>query len=339
LDEMGLLHLRLIPDIAQQELQHNDPSFSTQHLSNIHDLQQLLIDPVKFYHSTRISITEFIVIHDALKDTIIRNRSVTRVTTYDHTHSHPLLTSAEQLLLWMWYVVGSPTQTLELIFGGLHHTTIFRYVDHLNQCINEMLGHFIEWPDQDTRKSMYGMMSLADEVVAVLDGTHCEIQRPSYGEDDYYSGYKGCHTQNFLVAVNPLGMIIYVDGPYPGRQNDRGVYNQSDLAQHPERYVTPGELILADGGFIGGAPLICPIHIDSINKASSEEVKNDMIEFNEELSSNRVLVEDVFSWLKSRAHVLASKFRRNKESQKAVFFAACCFYNFIRSSRIEYALI
>lgn len=228
---------------------------------------------------------------------------------------------------------------LEMIFSHLNYTTILRYADHITWCINLRFEHMIKWPDAAERISLHGMFSLCDNAVAVLDGTHCQLQKPIYDEREYYSGYKGYHSQNFLVATNPFAIIIYVDGPYPGRANDRGVYNQSELARNSNNFVSAGEVIIADGGFIGGTPLICPIHTDDIINETDVNRKQQMIEFNEELTSNRILVEDVFSWLKSRAKVLATKFSRKKETQAVIMFAACRYYNFVRMNRIQHALL
>lgn len=339
LEEIGLLHLQPVSDLAQQLTHHIDRSLSTNHYTQNASLIPLFNDPSKFYHTTRITITEFIFIHDALFDTIISNRNNHQSSSYDSQHSHPRLTPAEQLLLWMCHVVGSPTPMLELIFSHLNYSTIHRYADHITWCINTRWEHMIQWPDADERLALHGTLSLCDNAIAVLDGTHCPLNKLSYDEEKYYSAYKGYHSQNFLVAVNPFAMIIYVDGPYPGRRNDRGVYNQSELGRNPSNFVSPNELIIADGGFIGGAPLICPIHVDSIKDEPDEVKRLQMVEFNGELSASRVLVEDVFSWIKSRARVLATRFSRKKETQAAIMFAACRYYNFVRMNRIRYALI
>ena len=92
-------------------------------------------------------------------------------------------------------------------------------------------------------------MSVCTGGVAVLDGTHCPIQAPSQLNNLYYSGYKCKHTQNYLVCVNYMGMILCVDGPHVGRANDRQDYKQSELFNNHSEFVSDDEYILADGGF------------------------------------------------------------------------------------------
>jgi len=125
--------------------------------------------------------------------------------------------------------------------------------------------------------------------------------------------------------------------PTQGKKRSR-CYNRSRLARNHAEFCSADEVILADGGFIGGHPLLCPVHSDTIDKETDYQKQQRMIDFNEEFTSNRLIVEDVFGWLKSRAKVLATKFSRKKETQAALMFAACRFYNFVRRNRQRYAL-
>jgi hypothetical protein len=223
------------------------------------------------------------------------------------------------------------------LFGHLHVSTLYRTVDHVTHCINTVLGDLIHWPSAKERKDMYGWLAVCDKAIAILDGTHCEIEKPSENQREYHSYYKHKHTQNYLVCVNPFALVIYVDGPYPGRGNDRGLFNQCSLALRPAEFVSEGEVILADGGFMGGEPLLVPVHADTIKRAGSKEEAQMYVDFNDELSEGRVLVEDVFGWLKHRARILSKKFPRKREIQGQLFLATCCIYNFVRMRRIEFA--
>ena len=51
----------------------------------------------------------------------------------------------------------------------------------------------------------------------------------------------------------------------------------------------------------------------------------------------RVLVEDVFRWLKAKAMVLERAFPQGRDKQGDVFRATCRYYNYIRMMRIEQA--
>ncbi len=101
--------------------------------------------------------------------------------------------------------------------------------------------------------------------------------------------------------------------------------------------MSESEVILADGGFIGGEPLLTPIHADIIKRAESEGERDMLMNFNDELTEGRVLVEDVFGWLKARARILDGRFPRKRERQADVFIATCCVYNFVRLLRMDFA--
>ena len=195
----------------------------------------------------------------------------------------------------------------------------------------------IAWPTAEERRDLYGWVGVCDTAIAFLDGTHLPVRKPTKESSAYWSTYKQKYTQNYLVCVSPFALITYVDGPFPGQGNDRGAFNQCTLASDYGQFVSEGEVIVADGGFTGGPQLLVPLHSDTITHAASEEEKVEMLRFNDELSESRVLVEDVFGWLKAAARILEGRYRRKKESQAPVFRALCCVYNYTRMMRIEYA--
>jgi hypothetical protein len=249
-----------------------------------------------------------------------------------------ILSSAEQLLLWLFHISGERVKSLSLHFRHVNSSTILRYSDHVSWCVNTVFGDLISWPTAEQRECLYDMMSMCEKAVAVLDGTHCPIEKPEGLNSLYYSGYKCKHTQNYLCCVDVLGVIVYVEGPFPGHMNDRTVYLQSELHTNPSKLLSEGEMILADGGFIGGDSLLVPIHSAVMEKMQEEKVKDVMEELNDEFTSNRIIVEDVFGWLKGRAHVLNEVYGRHRDRQAEVFYAACRLHNFVRITRIEYGL-
>ena len=224
-------------------------------------------------------------------------------------------------------------------FQRLDPSTIFRYLDHVTKCINEALADCVSWPAPAEREALYGMMSVHEHAKAVLDGTHCEIQAPRELDNLYYSGYKHKHTQNYLCCVDDMGMVLHVEGPQEGRPNERAFYNQSDLKLKQSDFLSGDEQILADGSFVGGPGLLVPVHADTYDQPGlSEQARRDMLDYNEEFTANRLIVEDVFGWLKARAAVLSDAWSRDLIKQGAVFKAACKIHNFARMIRIDYAL-
>ena len=197
--------------------------------------------------------------------------------------------------------------------------------------MNEVLHNCISWPTSAEKEALYGKMSIHQHAIAVLDGTHCRTQAREQLNNTHYSGYKHTHTQNYLCCVDYMGMIIHIEGPFPGRPNARACYNRSDLSLNQQKYLSGDEKILADGGFMGGPGLIVPIHSDTYSQPMDEGARRGMMSYNAEFTANRLIVEDVFGWLKQRACVLNTAWERHLDKQGAIFTAACKLHNFTRT--------
>src|SRR4051794_35737324 len=90
-----------------------------------------------------------------------------------------------------------------------------------------------------------------------LDGTECPIQRPLDWETqfNYYSGKKGCHTIKYEVRVCiSNGRLVWLAGGVPGRVHDISLARNSGILNQ----LQPGELILADKGYVGDDSFITP---------------------------------------------------------------------------------
>ena len=172
----------------------------------------LAADADEFYRVTYLSFAEFTLLHAYLHNTLLTTRIHKKS---DSPHFHLIetqLSTADQLLLWLFHLAGDRTVQLTMQFGHLHPATVFRYVDHVTFCVNEVLANVISWPTPEQRKLMYGMMSVCEEAIAVLDGTHCRIQAPSAYNNLFYSGYKHCHTKTTLYASTTWELFCTLKG-------------------------------------------------------------------------------------------------------------------------------
>ena len=338
LERSRLLHKNPLPSSALATSRLSPPC----PLPPVHFSQQLhrdmASDEDEFFRAAHISLAEFTLLHAYLYNAILASQNH-RETASPHVHLvESQLTPADQLLLWLFHLAGDRTVQLSSQFGHHHPSTVFRYVDHITFCINTVLVDIIAWPTAEQRRLMYGMMSVCHEAVAVLDGTHCAVQAPSALNNTYYSGYKHKHTNNYLVCVDYLGVILSVEGAYPGRTNDREVYNGCDLNLNINQYLSEHERILADGGFVGGTGLLVPLHKKFLDRAKNERTKVVLSALNKEFTANRLIVEDVFGWLKARACILDTAWKRRLDKQEGMFRAACRLHNFTRLVRIDHAL-
>ena len=61
-----------------------------------------------------------------------------------------------------------------------------------------------------------------------------------------YSSYRGMYSLKVIVGVAPSAVINYVGKLYPGSISDKANVQESGLLKH----LTPGDMILADKGFL-----------------------------------------------------------------------------------------
>ena len=128
----------------------------------------------------------------------------------------------------------------------------------------------------------------------IVDGTECPVEKPL---DDHirsllWSGKKGFPTLMYEVgACVTSGEIVYFHGPYPGSQNDWGMHRYYNMYHH----MLPGELWFGDLGYLGFSHLVVPF------KRISTQIRLSPAqdEFNQELSSLWVLVENVIGRIKT----------------------------------------
>jgi hypothetical protein len=299
-------------------------------------LLDLFTSDSKFFAAYDLSLAEFLLFHAELEEDLSLTRETDQSPSHPSSHIRTLLTTGEQLLLWLTWIKSTPTTAIQLIFGPMTPATEFHILDHVTRCINSKLGHLICWPTAEQRRQLCGYLAVCDKAFAILDGTHCEIQKPTHNQRASYSGNKKKWTQNFLVCVDAWGFVIRIDGPFPGAMNDRGCWNQTELALTPSQFVSEGERILADGGFMGGEPLLVPLDVKDMTLARDEKEKEFFEWFNEDLTEGRILVEDVFGWLKGRAKVLGTKWERSVKRQGPMFNAICAMHNFVRWRRVTW---
>ena len=120
--------------------------------------------------------------------------------------------------------------------------------------------------------------------ICFLDGTVRPIARPTYNQQDLFSGHKRCHGLKYQSAVVPNGMIAELAGPFPSRRHDSWVLGQSNILVRLENL--PGNVYgYGDPAYPLRQGLICPYKGDT-----SPQQQN----FNSAMSTVRICVEWVF---------------------------------------------
>ena len=210
----------------------------------------------------------------------------------------------------------------------------------MTDSINIVYSSEIEWPDVEERTYSYNLFSIDSKAIAIVDGTHVQIRSPSSSSesDSLFSGYKNCHSQNFLVYCNSLGFILRIEGPFPGSHNDIQCFNQSDILVNKNKYLSEEELIIGDGGFAGDGPFIKPFRVTEIKKEETIEAIEFGIDYNNIIQDNRALIEHTIHLIKDRARALAGRYCRRKDRQANLFIASAKLVNRTKRLRFSYIL-
>ena len=96
---------------------------------------------------------------------------------------------------------------------------------------------------------------------------------PTYTEHLYYSGYKHYHTQNYLICADAIGFVTFISGPFVGQANDRAAFKTTPFVNSDCELLSPGEMILVDGGFRGPGRTIHQFTAKEFVDDMSEEEK------------------------------------------------------------------
>lgn len=335
---LELLHLRHLPTVSYS-LHEQEYSSYVQHLTQqlppTSAFSLLCRNPQRFERVTRITIPEFYILFSEIDPYISRPYSHSEdVITLSHSRSIP---NIDQLLMWIIRSEGNDADLVGILFNDIHRTTVDRIADHVTQAVLDCWSVEIEWPDVEQRQSLYGLLSTYDKAVGIMDGSHCQIRVPTYDEYEYYSGYKEYHTQNYLICVDALGLVIYLNGPYAGRKNDRSAFNETPFVKEMCDLLSDGEIILADGGFAGPGHVLHQFTANDM-KGTDNDQKTQMQLFTEDFILNRSLIEHCIHRVKNRVKALQKRFSRALRKQDELVRAACCVYNRHRRLRIEYQL-
>ena len=336
-ESLGLLNLKKITEAPNVQL----PEQLT--IPNDSECHYLMSHEDDFLRATRLTVSEFIILFNEIGMHIIQSRSTE--TTDDESaleharrHVHRELPPCDELLLWFYHSDGNDNNVIAQLFR-ISWRSVSRISDHITHVINRVWLAETAWPSPEERRALYGFFSIHEKAVALMDGTHCRVcvPRNNVEENATYSGYKKYHTQNYLICVNALGLVIYIDGPHAGRGTDRKIFNKSVFAHDDCPLLSDGELIIADGGFIGQGKHLIPLKAPTI-AAQPENEQKALIEYNEEVTMNRSKVEHIIHVVKNRAQILAVRYKRERRKQADIFYAAARFANRIKRMRMEHQL-
>lgn len=233
----------------------------------------------------------------------------------------PKLKLEDQLLLTLsyWRNYGTYLET-GAKFGVSESSAFFicRWIE--NNLKNEKMLHLPGKKELLSGKDKY-------EII-VFDVTECPIERPKRRKTGrrknrqrrFYSGKKKRHTIKQQIAVDSKSQKIIATSQATGKTHDFKIYKKS------KNWVHPDTKIQGDSGYQG----IQKIHSNSeLPKKKSK--KNPLIQEdkmrNKEISSQRVIVENVFASLK-KFKIISQRYRNRRKRFGLRFNLICGIFNY-----------
>lgn len=232
--------------------------------------------------------------------------------------------AVNRILRYVLRLRGVPTSIIAWIFDQ-DPSTITRDFHHIGTLVMERLApvhltRLVPGSAEYLAKRGAGAFRHFPNAVMAVDVVKVAMRRPyALDQDLYCDGHKREHNFGFLCGVDSDGICTYAQGHQPGSINDIQAYYEGDLRNHRNRYLLPGDRVLADGIFArvegGNGPFIVPVCYLRRALTLAEA------RFNEIQAWDRSIVEHFFGRLKNLFPVLYwFPFRR---SQINVVFIGC----------------
>ena len=180
------------------------------------------------------------------------------------------------------------------------------------------------------------------QVVACVDGCHIPIKAPHNNPEDYVNR-KGFHSIILQGLVDANYMLLDICVGWPGKVHDARLFKNSSLYTSlcggvftPDNSVYDTingvrvpPLILGDSAYPLQDWLMKP-YVDRGNLSAEE------LQFNNRLSTTRVVVENGYGRLKGRFPALAKRLDLNLHNCCTVIAACCVLHNFCELMKEEF---
>ncbi|KAI7938586.1 hypothetical protein MJO28_014165 [Puccinia striiformis f. sp. tritici] len=180
--------------------------------------------------------------------------------------------------------------------------------NYTNRCILAIIETLekkhVYWPNAQQRATFTATLAgrtVFDRCIGFVDGTIFPLtSAPTKHKEDYWMR-KMVYAVNSLIVCNWQRRVIYAVHGWCGSAHDQRVYKNSQLYQHPRRFFSPGEYLLADSAYTSTDTII-----PAFKRAPGRPLPPNKQQFNYELSHNRVIVEHTIGMLKNRWQSLKS---------------------------------
>lgn len=190
---------------------------------------------------------------------------------------------------------------------NLSHQTISKYFHKCLFDLHSTLRSLVYWPKRHILQSAMPncfKQNFGNNITVIIDCFEIAIQTSSEKKAvcQTWSHYKHCQTVKFLIAISPVGHIMFVSPGFVGRASDKKVTTESGFLS----YLQEGDIVMADRGFLirdeiktVGAELKIPAFTKG-----KEQLHPLEIESTRKIANNRIHVERVIGQLRLKYKIL-----------------------------------
>lgn len=182
-------------------------------------------------------------------------------------------------------------------------TTASTYFQNILNILYIKFKPLIRWPDRLVApKNIPSCFRDAfhDKMTVIVDCFEVFIEKPPSlkTQQQCWSNYKHHNTIKFLIGITPQGTVSYISKAWGGRASDKQIVENSDFLN----YILPGDVVLADRGFlikdilgVLQAKLIIPAFTKGKNQLHPLD-----IEMTRNIAHVRIHVERIIGMLKNK---------------------------------------
>eukprot|EP00732_Lithocolla_globosa_P001195 Lithocolla_globosa_v1_NODE_557_length_3753_cov_135.321796.p1 type:complete len:325 gc:universal NODE_557_length_3753_cov_135.321796:1312-338(-) len=190
-------------------------------------------------------------------------------------------------VLWMMHWLKAYTPTVYVVFKVSEKTFRLHVMSTLNWFYVGLSN-----VTADDRLVPNGLQGVWARITSVIDTTFCPINKPTNNEVQrvYYSGKHKGHGVKYECCVRMNdGLFVWSTGAVPGSVHDSQIARNAGVMD--ELVCHPNELIAGDKAYEGIPHFISPVKGKNLSPQEAE--------FNEILSTHRIVVERAFGRVKN----------------------------------------
>lgn len=233
-------------------------------------------------------------------------------------------TSPEKhILCYLWFV-GHQTASYRDVADrfGVTLSTLYKIISRVTTFLMSIAPNIIKFPTPEERnltKQHYLQKKDFPGIIGSIDGSHIRLDKPLYDKDSYINRKQYFSIQMQCVVDHRKKFIDVFIG-YPGSVHDARVFRESSLFNNLDNICGRDGFLLGDTAYPCIKRLIVPY---KDNGRLTRAQRN----FNQKLSSCRVVVENAFGCLKQRFRQLYHIKLRNMIRIVQVIHACCVLHN------------